>query len=354
VIAGDALFLGIEGKTLAPGEARTLRKVRPAGIVLVTRNIESEGQLRELTARLRAVAPEAIFCLDAEGGRVDRLRHVVAPAPSAASLAHCPPAVAKRAGKLVGQALRTFDFDLDFAPVVDLDHGIRGNALDDRTLGSQPRGVASRARATIRGLHEAGVGACLKHFPGLGRATADTHSSGAHIRAEEAELEQDRAPFVDLLSAAMESAMVGHAIYPGWGESTLPASLSQRISTRLLRKESRFRGFLFSDDLEMGALAGFGTLPGLGALALAAGCDGLLFCRRVDAAEEIAAALSRRSLRPRLEEAKRRLARLRARLGRLKREAPATPPLGELRRRFERLAADVARRQPGSVGRRRG
>ncbi len=347
---GEVLFLGVEGAALAGDEARLLREVRPAGIVLVTRNIQDEAQLRQLVADLRAVAPQAIFCLDAEGGRVDRLRNVVAPAPAAAALAHCPPAAAKRAGRLLGQALRAFDFDLDFAPVVDLDHGIAGNALDGRTFGTQPRQVTARAKAVLRGLHEAGTGGCIKHFPGLGRATADTHLKGAHIRATQAELARDLTPFTELFSES-ESVMVGHAIYPGWGEVEWPASLSPTIAIELLRKKSGFRGAVFSDDLEMGALGELGTLPELGTLALAAGCDALLFCRRLEAAPEIAGALCQKALRLRLEEAARRLARLRAQLGRWRKAAPATPALPELRRSMERLAADVARRQPDVRGR---
>jgi beta-N-acetylhexosaminidase len=140
--------------------------------------------------------------------------------------------------------------------------------------------------------------------------------------------------------------MVGHAIYPCWGEPQRPASLSPTIATTLLRKASGFRGALFSDDLEMGALAEFGSLPELGALALVAGCDGLLFCRRLESAPEIAAAVSRRTLRPRLEEAERRLERLRARLTRWRKAAASAPSIGEVRRRLEQLAADVSRRQP--------
>jgi len=346
VRGGEVLFLGIEGTALSGDEAHRLRKVQPAGIVLVTRNIADEVQLRQLVADLRAAAPEAIFCLDAEGGRVDRLKNVVAPAPAAAALAHCPPAMAKRAGKLLAQALRTFDFDLDFAPVVDLDHAIAGNALDERTYGSKPRQVVARAKAALEGLHEAGIGGCIKHFPGLGRATADTHLKGAHIRATQAELERDLTPFTALFSES-ESAMVGHAVYPGWGEENWPASLNPAIATTLLRKRSAFRGTLFSDDLEMGALAEHGTLPELGARALAAGCDGLLFCRQLDAAEEIAAAVRGKVLRPRLEQAERRLVRLRARLQLLKKAAAPPPSLAALRQKLARLAADVARRQPG-------
>ncbi|MEO8195154.1 MAG: beta-N-acetylhexosaminidase [Thermoanaerobaculia bacterium] len=342
---GAVLFLGIEGTALALEEARILRRVQPGGIVLVTRNIAGEEQLRQLVAELRAAVPRGIFCLDAEGGRVDRLRSVVAPAPGAAALGNCPPAIARRAGKLLGQALRQFDFDLDFAPVVDLDHGITGNALDDRTYGQQPRSVVARAKALLEGLHAAGVGGCIKHFPGLGWATADTHLRGAHVRAEKVELDRDRDPFAELLSET-DSVMVSHAIYPGWGESVWPASLSRTISTDLLRKESGYRGFLFSDDLEMGALDEFGTLPELGARALAAGCDGLLFCRRLELAPEIARAVSRRALRPRLEAASRRLARLRSQLARRRKSAPPAPALGILRARLEGLAADVTSRQP--------
>ena len=344
---GGVLFLGIESTALASEETRILRRVRPAGIVLVSRNIEDEPQLRALVAQLRAAAPEAIFCLDAEGGRVDRLRNVVGPAPAAAALACCPPATARRAGRLLGAALRQFDFDLDFAPVVDLDHGITGNALDERTFGARPRQVTARAKAVLQGLHDAGLGGCLKHFPGLGRATADTHLKGAQIRATRAELERDLTPFTELLSLA-ESAMVGHAIYPGWGETQWPASLTPKIATRLLRRGAGFRGALFSDDLEMGALAEFGALPELGALALAAGCDGLLFCRHLEVAPAIAAAVSRQALRSRVEEAEGRLKRLRARLSRWRRQAPPAPAIGEVRRKLERLAADVARRQPAS------
>ena len=185
----------------------------------------------------------------------------------------------------------------------------------------------------------------MKHFPGLGRATADTHLRGAHIGATRAELERDLTPFTELFSAA-ESAMVGHAIYPGWGAESWPASLNPTIATNLLRKKARFRGALFSDDLEMGALAECGALPELGALALAAGCDGLLFCRRVEIAPEIAAAVGRKALRSRLEEASRRLARLRLRLARWRKSAAPGPALGELRRKLALLAADVERRQP--------
>jgi beta-N-acetylhexosaminidase len=350
VKAGGVLFLGIEGPVLEKEEAKILRRVQPAGIVLVTRNIQSEAQLRVLTSELRAAAPQAIFCLDAEGGRVDRLRNVVAPAPAAADLADCAPALARRSGTLIGAALRELDFDLDFAPVVDLDHGEIGNALDGRTFGATPRKVTARAKAFLDGLHASGVAGCIKHFPGLGRAAADTHNRGASIAASEGELIRDLTPFTDLLNVT-DSMMVSHATYPGWDPASIPASLNPAISKALVRGRVGFKRALFSDDLEMGALSGFGSLPELGELALAAGCDGLLFCRRVEQAPAIAAGLVKPALRARLEQALRRLERLKRDLRKLRREAPSNPALETVRRRLAALAAAVSgRRAPSSAG----
>jgi beta-N-acetylhexosaminidase len=310
----------VGGRALTRKEAATLRRVRPAGIVLVTRNIGDEAELRSLVAELRAIVPEGIFGLDGEGGRVDRLKRIVGPSPAASELALQPSSASRRAGRRIGKALREHGFDLDFAPVVDLDHGRVGNALDQRTFGRTPRAVVTRARAFAEGLAREGVGSCIKHFPGLGEAPADTHESFARIDLARAQLERELTPFTALF-ASTQSVMVSHAIYRGWDESERPATLSQAICEDLLRRKLRYRGALLSDDLEMGALREEGTLPEIAAQSLAAGCDGLLFCRRIDAAPEIAAALGRRSLRPRLEVAARRLERLRAELAKMKRAA---------------------------------
>ncbi|KAB2957411.1 MAG: hypothetical protein F9K18_12790, partial [Thermoanaerobaculia bacterium] len=278
---GELLVVGVEGVRLTTAERRILARLRPFGVVLVQRNIADEETLRALVAELRAACPDAILPLDAEGGRVDRLRAIVGPAPAAADLARHPPALARRAGRWVGAAMRNLGFDFDFAPVADLDHGIAGNALDRRCLGSAPRSVVARGKASMDGLASAGVGACVKHFPGLGAAPADTHLAPARIDLQARELEREVAPFRALASMA-GAVMMGHAIYPALDPEGLPATLSPRIATDLLRRSLSFSGASFSDDLEMGALAPFGALPERGAAALAAGCDALLFCRRLE------------------------------------------------------------------------
>jgi beta-N-acetylhexosaminidase len=332
VSGGGLLVVGVEGLRLAPSERRTLKRVRPFGVVLVQRNVGDLQQLRILVAEIRAAHPRAVLCLDAEGGRVDRLRGLLGPAPAADLLALRPPALARRAGRWVGAALRGLDFDLDFAPVVDLDRGRAGNALDRRCLGSTPRRVVARARAFTRGLEGSGVGACLKHFPGLGGAGADTHLAPARIELSEDELEVDLAPFRSL-ARETGAVMAGHAVYPALDPSGAPATLSPAIATERLRGDLGFRGALFSDDLEMGALDELGDLAERGERALRAGCDALLFCRRIEAAPEIGARLGARRLSERRREAEARLEAFRRRLSRLRRGARRVP-IEEVRRRL--------------------
>jgi len=330
VRGGKVLFLGVESTKLARHERSILLRVRPAGVTLLPRNIADEEQVLALVLELRTHVPELILAVDAEGGRVDRLRQVVAPAPAASDLAGRPARDSARAGRWVGAELRRFGFDLNLAPVVDLDHGIGDNALDGRTYGRTPRAVSSRARGFLRGLHRAGIGGCLKHFPGLGRAGRDTHFDPSWITATRRELARDLAPFLALAGEA-DAVMASHAVYPALDPAALPATLSPAIGSQLLRRRMRYRGPLLSDDLEMGALAPHGDLAERAEAALVAGCDGLLFCRRIEEAPAIARRLSRARLAPRLEEATKRLTRLRKALARRRRGAPEPPPLRRIR-----------------------
>lgn len=336
--AGGVLFVGVEGPRLAEEERRLLRRVGPGGVVLFGRNVEDAEQLRALVAAIRLAVPEVVLAVDSEGGRVDRLRAIVGPAPAAADLAAAPSARARRAGRWVGASLRAFGIDLDLAPVVDLDHDRVDNALDRRCFGGTPRAVTARARAFLEGLESSGVGGCVKHFPGLGAAFEDTHRSGTVVALPRRLLARDLAPFV-ALAARAGAVLVSHAVYPALDPALLPASLSPAVSTILLRRELGFRGCLLSDDLEMGALSPVGGLAEVGEAALAAGCDGLLFCRRLEEAPAIASRIvRRRSLDGRLRQARGRLATLRRRLGKLRRTAPGPAELEALRRHLARLA----------------
>ena len=279
--------------------------------------------------------------IDAEGGRVDRLKRLVGPAPAAAELARCRPEVAQRAGRWVGRSLAAFGFDLDFAPVVDLDHGRENNALDRRCFGATPRAVLARAGAFLAGLHEAGIAGCIKHFPGLGGAIQDTHHLPSAIERTRPQLERDIAPFRGLAASA-DALMVGHASYPQWEPSGLPGTLSPAIAGELVRRETAHAGIVFTDDLEMEALGRWGGLPERCERSLAAGCDGLLVCRRIEEVPAVADRLAAPHLTARRTEAAARWADLRRRVARLReRREAAKWSIEEVRIGLERLSETV-------------
>jgi beta-N-acetylhexosaminidase len=311
--AADQVFVGIPGPELDSRSAALLEEHRPGGVVFFKRNIKEVGQLGELVASIRRILPDAVLCIDSEGGKVDRLKDVVAPAPPAGLLAKRPPSLSLQAGLWIAQSLRLFDLDVSFAPVVDLDRGETDNALDGRYLGATPGDVTPRARAFVRGLHMGGAGGSLKHFPGLGGAPADTHFKVATIYLPSNALQADLDPF-DALARLAGSVMVGHAIYPAYDAEQRPATLSPPIIGGILRGRLHFDGLCFSDDMEMKALDEWGDLAERSVLAFAAGCDVLLLCHTLEALPDVVARLEDPGLEERRIEAHRRLETYRQRL----------------------------------------
>lgn len=303
--------VGLEGPELAPAERDILRRLAPRGVILFRRNLASVGGLERLVSELRDLGVTRLY-LDQEGGPVDRLRELVAPSPSLARAAQT--GTARRAGEAAGAMLAGLGFDVDLAPVVD--RGLAGAGalvLGERCASADPGAIVRAAGDFLDGLHSRGVGGCLKHFPGLGRARVDTHRALPALIDDPAEEALDLEPFRRLMERA-RAVMVSHAA----GADGEPASLSPAIATGLLRERLRFTGAAFSDDLEMGALAEFGDMPERCIRAAAAGCDLLLVCRRigeypacVDAVERGVPAARRQEASARLDAYDRHLEELR-------------------------------------------
>ncbi len=211
--------------------------------------------------------------------------------------------LARRAGELAGEACARLGFDADLAPVVDrLLPGASERVLRDRCASSDPEEVARHAGDFLAGLHARGTGGCVKHFPGLGRANLDTHRELPLIPADNSERRRDLAPFEATMGAA-RAVMISHAA----GSDGEPASLSREATTGLLRRALGFDGAAFSDDLEMGALSAFGSLPERCAAAARAGCDLLFICSRIAEYPACLAQVLREVAPERLSEAARRL-----------------------------------------------
>lgn len=339
---GELLILGVSGPRLTEEEAAILRRVRPGGVILFRRNIEEAGQLRELIAEVLEASPDTLLYCDSEGGEVDRLAGIVGAAPPGEALAQAPVGISRHAGRAVGESLRCFGFHVDFAPVVDLDRGMTGNALDSRYLGGDPEHVIERARSFLEGLHEAGVGGCLKHFPGLGASRGDTHFEAGVVDSDVDSLSDDLEPFAELGELA-GSVMVAHAVYPALDPEERPATLSETIVGEVLRNRIGFDGVAFSDDLEMKALDPWGSLPERAAATLVAGCDVLPVCHTPQAAEAIVERLDDPELEPRIESALTRIAAWRRHLETLRAKAPddRVPDLEHVREHIARVNVEA-------------
>ena len=197
-------------------------------------------------------------------------------------------ALAQSVGWLMAADLRAVGVDFSFAPCVDLDYGV-SEIIGDRAYHSDPDTVAALAVATLSGMREAGMPAIGKHFPGHGAVVVDSHVALPVDRREFVDLEADMRPYRPLIYNNVAGIMAAHVVFPA--VDSLPASLSPRWITRVLRGELGFHGCVFADDLSMAGAAAFGGAVARAELALAAGCDVLPICNDRHSVELVLQAL---------------------------------------------------------------
>jgi beta-N-acetylhexosaminidase len=293
---GSLLLLGLSGPELTPGEAALFRRLQPAGYILFTRNIVSPQQTRRLTDDLRDLAtPDPpIIAIDQEGGRVTRTREIAPAAPSAPALAaRADMGLIADAAAFTGDLLRLLGCNLNFAPVLDLDHFPETqNALRGRCWGRDSQRVIDYAGHWNRWLRKRSIAGCAKHFPAGGRAVSDPHHDLPSSPATLDELlREDVIPYTALMPE-LDAIMLAHVEFPNI-DPDFPASLSPRIVRRFLRDQLGFdKHLVLTDDLDMGAIA---TRYGRGEdvkLAIQAGNDLAMICHRTDTAEAAARAIA--------------------------------------------------------------
>jgi beta-N-acetylhexosaminidase len=281
---GQLLIMGLEGPEVSAPTARLLTSMHPGGVILFARNIESPHQCAQLLRICQTAVKTPLFrCVDLEGGTVDRLRNIVAPAPSVAEVARTgSEGLFEKHGRLIGEEVRALGFNVDFAPVFDLDLPESRAVLTSRTVSAEPDNVVRYAKRFLKGLTSAGVLGCGKHFPGLGGANLDTHKELPAIsRSWEQMWSEDLKPYRDLRNA-VPFVMVAHATYPKAlknGRNT-PASLSRHWINDVLKKKVGFRGLVISDDLEMGGVLAAASMEEAALETLRAGADIFLVCQK--------------------------------------------------------------------------
>jgi beta-N-acetylhexosaminidase len=277
---GQLLIMGFDGTEPTPGLRQMLVMLKPGGVILFARNILEARQTWELLRACRETVETPMFlCVDMEGGTVDRLKNAIAPAPSAEAVAATKDKKMFRAhGRLIGEEVRALGFNTDFAPVLDLSFAASRSVLASRTLSADPKQAVTYAREFLKGLAEANVLGCGKHFPGLGEANLDTHEMLPSIRKSWKRLWlEDLYPY-RALRRQMAFVMVAHAAYPAVTKTGIPASLSSKWMTEILRRKIGYRGLVISDDLEMGGVQASAPIDEAAVETLRAGADMFLVC----------------------------------------------------------------------------
>jgi beta-N-acetylhexosaminidase len=279
---GQLLIVGFEATEVSAHLGSLLSRLQPAGVILFARNITSPDQTYQLLKNCQAWVSTPIFtCVDMEGGRVDRLKNIIAPAPSAATVfASGDRKLFRKHGKLIGDSCRTVGFNTDFAPVMDLAYEVSRTVMGSRAVSADPKQAALYAREFLAGLKSAGVIGSGKHFPGLGEANLDTHLELPKVDKSWKKLwDEDMAPYRSL-RREMPMVLIGHASYPAVTQKGTPASLSKKWITDVLRKKIGYRGLVVSDDLEMGGVLAAAPIEQAAVEHIRAGGDLCLICRQ--------------------------------------------------------------------------
>lgn len=253
---GELLIIGFDGAEMSPRIASLLTKIQPAGVILFARNITGPEQTHALLRECQKLVATPLFtCVDLEGGTVDRFRNVIGSAPSPAEVfASGSRSLFRKHGRVIGENCRALGFNVDFAPVLDLAYEASRSVMSSRAVSDDPKQVIIYAREFLRGLSDAGVIGCGKHFPGLGEATLDTHHELPSVEKSLRKLwEQDLVPY-RTLRRELPMIMVSHAAFPAVTKKRTPASLSKKWITDILHKKIGYRGLICSDDLEMGGV----------------------------------------------------------------------------------------------------
>ena len=281
--------------------AKTLEEYPPGGIIIFGGNIGSPDQLKELVNDIKADSRIPLFMeIDEEGGMVARIANSpgfnVKKFESMQKIGSTKdPKNAEEAGKVIGEYLRDYGFNLDFAPVADVNTNPENIVIGSRAFGDDPQLVAEMVSAGIRGLHSSKVMSCIKHFPGHGDTKDDTHAGFVSIDKNWEELEAcELIPFKAGIEAKTDMIMISHITAGNITKDGLPSSLSQEMIEGRLRGDLNFDGIIISDSMAMGAITERYSSGEAAVLAIKAGTDIVLMPENyTEAFESILEAVTR-------------------------------------------------------------
>ena len=285
------VMLDLKGLIVEIEEKELLTHPQVGGVILFTRNYASPQQLEDLVSSIKQCNDHLLVAVDQEGGRVQRFRDEFLTLPPLRAIGleyEKDPEAGIAAARLCAWAmaaeLMQYGLDISFAPVLDL-FDVNSPVIKERAFSGDGDTVAEIALAYIEGMHEAGMAATGKHFPGHGKVLADSHTELPTDTRSLLEIrENDLIPFAKCMQS-LDAIMPAHIVYPQVDEHC--AGFSKVWIEGLLRREFGFDGVVFSDDLTMNAAHSAGSVVERADLALAAGCDMVLVCNQPAQAAEL-------------------------------------------------------------------
>jgi len=278
---GQLLVIGVEGTSFSGEMDNLIRNYHVGGVIIMGRNVATTTEILKLINDIKnSNKPNKsplFLSVDEEGGRVSRLPAGIPKLPTSAKMGNLnDESVSYRAGTYLAEVLNEFGYNMNFAPVLDVNSNPRNPVIGDRSFGSDSSQVAQLGISTMRGMMDNGIIPVVKHFPGHGDTIVDSHKALPRVETTlEALHSVELVPFQKAIEAGADVVMVAHILFPAL-DPDYPSSMSKAIITGLLRNEMQFEGVVITDDLAMGAIASNYAVPEAAVQSFIAGSDLLL------------------------------------------------------------------------------
>lgn len=258
---GQLVISGFQGETVSEELKELIEKYHIGGIILFRSNIKDSNQLVEFTNSIKEIniingGVPMFVSVDQEGGRVSRLPKEIDKFPSAANIGKLDDEkLSYKIGNLLGETIKSFGFNLDFAPVLDIASNPENKVIGDRAFGDNPDIVCRMGLQFMSGLKDSNVISVVKHFPGHGDTKADSHYELPYLNHDRKRLDTiEFVPFKKAVEYGVDGIMVSHIVLKNIDDKN-PATMSKTVATDILRKEFNYNGVIFTDDINMGAIA---------------------------------------------------------------------------------------------------
>jgi beta-N-acetylhexosaminidase len=259
------LYVGINGTSLSKSEKQMISDGRVGGVIFLGRNITSRTQFQKLIEEVKkanSANPTPLFLgVDEEGGPVSRIPNPMKKLPSSYKIGEENDVdLAYKVGKVLAQKVKAFGLNMNFAPVMDINNNPGNQVIGNRSFGDNPERVKRMGISEMEGIKSEGIVPVLKHFPGHGDTSVDSHINLPVIKKSLSQINQfELVPFKKAINEGADAVMMAHILFPEL-DAQYPATFSKTIIQNVLRKQSKFNGLVITDDMAMGAISkNFGT-----------------------------------------------------------------------------------------------